>query len=66
MPAIELILSGKENTQVEPIADTYRITIERGDGAVCTQIEAQTVMGMYCMNALKTKPRKPRKLSLDE
>jgi hypothetical protein len=65
MPDIELILTGKAKSQepVSDIADTYRITIERGDGIACSDIEAQTVMSAYCMNAFKKNPRKPKKNS---
>ena len=55
MPRIELALPGKSKTQVDDIADTYRITIERNDGIACTDIEAKTVMSMFCMNSFKKK-----------
>ena len=57
MPRIELALPGKSKTQVDDIADTYRITIERNDGIACTDIEAKTVMSMFCMTSFKKKKR---------
>ncbi len=61
MPKIELVLPGNPRTEVVPIADTYRITIERGDGEACTDIEAQTVMTMFCMETARGRVKHPRK-----
>ena len=58
MPRIELSLPGTQKTRVEPFAETYRITIERGDGIACADIEAQTVMSMFCIDSFKKKARK--------
>jgi hypothetical protein len=58
MPKIELVLPGENKTQVEPVAEVYRITIERGDGMACSEIEARTAMGMFCMSSPKAKRKK--------
>lgn len=66
MPIIELVLPGAERTEVIPVAEQYRITVERADGIACTDIEANTAMSMLCIELLSTKanrrkpkPRKP-------
>lgn len=66
MPRIELELPGTPRTEVVPIADNYRITITRDDGEACTDMEAHTVMSMFCLEfisgqAKKGRPRTPRK-----
>ncbi|HCZ5078952.1 TPA: hypothetical protein O3I16_004769 [Salmonella enterica] len=62
MPRIELILPGEAKTTVAPLAEVYRITVERGDGVACSDMEARTAMSMFCIHALtgekKSKPRK--------
>jgi hypothetical protein len=58
MPRIELSLPGTQKTRGEPFAETYRITIERDDGIACADIEAQTVMSMFCIDSFKKKARK--------
>lgn len=63
MPRIELSLPGTQKTRGEPFAETYRITIERDDGIACADIEAQTVMSMFCIDSFKKKARKPKKNS---
>lgn len=57
MPLIELSLPGTQKTQVEPIAETYRITIEREDGIACTVIEAKTVMSIFCIDSPKNEAK---------
>ena len=61
MPKIELVLPGSPRVETVPVAETYRITIERGDGEACTDIEAQTVMSMFCMEAAQGRIKRPRK-----
>lgn len=61
MPKIELALPGSPRTEAVPVADTYRITVERADGEACTDIEAQTVMSMFCMEASRGRIKRPRK-----
>lgn len=59
---IGLTLPGVERKTTVPVAETYIITIERGDGIACTEIEAQTVMSMYIMSAkFGQKPKRTRK-----
>lgn len=58
MPMMEIVLPGTPRTTVESIAEVYCITIERGDGIACTDIEARTAMSVYCMQPLKKTPRK--------
>ena len=52
MPLIELILPGEPKQCPEPIAETYRITVERGDGIACSDMEAKTAMSMLCLEML--------------
>lgn len=66
MPKIELVLPGNPRTEVVPVADTYRITIERADGEACTDIEAQTVMSMFCMEAARGRVKHPRKAKQEQ
>lgn len=64
MPKIELELPGRPRTETVPIADNYRITVARGDGEACTDMEAYTAMTMFCMEFISghaKKGRKPRK-----
>ena len=60
MPAIQLILPGEQRTTVLPFAETYRITVERlDDGMACTEVEASTTLGVYCISCVtKQKPKK--------
>ena len=62
MPIIEMILPGEPKQQPENVAEVYRITVERGDGVACSDMEARTAMSMFCIHALtgekKSKPRK--------
>lgn len=60
MPKIELVLPGTPRVETVPVADTYRITVERTDGAACTDIEAHTAMSMFCMEWLQQHPKKRR------
>ena len=46
MPRIELHLPGEPKQQPENVADVYRITVERGDGIACSEMEAKTAMTM--------------------
>lgn len=72
MPKIELVLPGEQRAEVVPIAESYRITVERLDGYACTELEARTTMSMFCMHAaLEQMPKRSRKakkpeLALDE
>lgn len=66
MPKIELELPGKPRTEAVPVADSYRITVARGDGEACTEMEAYTAMTMFCLefiggNAKKGRPRTSKK-----
>lgn len=61
MPRIELILPGEPKATVAPLAEVYRITIERGDGIACSDMEARTTMSMFCIHALTEKKPKTRK-----
>ena len=61
MPKIELVLPGTPKTQVDPVAETYRITVERDDGVACTDIEAHTAMSMFCMNWLQDQGKKRKR-----
>jgi len=61
MPRIELALPGESREHVQPVADTYRITIERSDGIACTDIEASTVMSMWNIESAQKRARKGRK-----
>lgn len=66
MPRIELILPGEAKQAPEPIAETYRITVERGDGIACSDMEAKTAMAMLCLQMVssglqKGKPKRSRK-----
>lgn len=66
MPLIELILPGEPKQCPEPIAETYRITVERGDGIACSDMEAKTAMSMLCLEMLsgglrKAKPKRQKK-----
>lgn len=63
MPMIELVLPGTQRTTVSPVAETYRITVERMDGIACTEIEASTTMSMFCIGQAQQKVRKTRKVS---
>jgi hypothetical protein len=61
MPRIELILPGESKTQVEPFANTYRITVERDDGIACSDMEAKTAMTMLCIEMVTKGLNKGRK-----
>ena len=61
MPLIELILPGEPKAAELPVADGYRITIERSDGVACSSSEAQTVMSMYCIGELEQKTKRRKK-----
>lgn len=65
MPRIELFLPGEPKTQVEDVAEGYRITVERLDGIQCSPVEAQTAMSMFCFNALNPKKRQRGRKPLD-
>lgn len=62
MPCIELILPGEQRETVAPLPEVYRITVERGDGIACGEMEARTAMSMFCIHAIssqkKTKTRR--------
>jgi hypothetical protein len=64
MPRIELVLPGEPKNKVEPHADIYRVTVERLDGVACSEVEARTVMSMFCIHAVveekKAKRRKEK------
>ena len=62
MPIIEMILPGEPKQQPENVAEVYRITVERGDGIACSDMEAKTAMSMLCLQMVaggmqKGKPR---------
>jgi len=61
MPKIELALPGEQHTETQPVADLYRVTVERGDGIACTDLEAQTVMSMWALENAKGRVRKQTK-----
>ena len=61
MPIIELTLPGETRTEVQPVAENYRITIERDDGIACTDTEAMTVMSMWSIESAHNRTRKGRK-----
>ncbi len=63
MPIIELALPGTQRTTASPVAETYRITVERIDGIACTEIEASTTMSMFCIGQAQKKFRKTREVS---
>jgi len=68
MPIIELILPGARRTETQPIAENYRITIERDDGIACTDIEAMTVMSLWSIentNKRLVKSQKKQKKSAE-
>ena len=54
MPRIELALPGEQRTAPDHVAECYRITVERLDGIACTELEARTAMGVFCMTPPKT------------
>lgn len=58
MPRIELVLPGEQRTTVLPVAETYRITVERLDGMACSDMEARTTMSMFCIHAINQKPKR--------
>ena len=41
MPIIEMVLPGEPKQQPEHVAEVYRITVERGDGIACSDMEAK-------------------------
>lgn len=59
MPLVQLILPG-EAKEADPIADVYRITVERGDGVACSDLEARTTMSMFCMQKALDACKKPK------
>ena len=61
MPKIELLLPGEKRQTIADVADTYRITVERGDGIACTDIEANTTMSMFCIEYHQQKVRRKGK-----
>lgn len=63
MPLIELSLPGEPRAAVLPVAEGYRITIERTDGFACSNSEAQTVMSVFCISELEQKPKRRKKQS---
>jgi hypothetical protein len=69
MPRIGLILPGKQQKPIDPIAEEYIITVERGDGTACSPMEAQTTMSMYiiesCQKRIRKTPAKKRKQTSD-
>ena len=57
---IELCLPGDEKISGVPFADFYRITVERGDGIACSDVEAKTALSMFSIQSLvKKHKRKP-------
>lgn len=54
MPSIELILPGEQRETVVPLPEVYRITVERGDGIACGEMEARTAMSMFCIHAISS------------
>ena len=68
MPRIELHLPGEPKQQPENVADVYRITVERGDGIACSEMEAKTAMTMLCIEMVtnglkKSRPKRSKKTS---
>lgn len=61
MPRIELLLPGEPKQQPENVADVYRITVERGDGIACSDMEAKTAMTMLCIEMVTGGLKKGRK-----
>lgn len=62
MPRIELCLPGTPRGEdVDEIAENYRITVERGDGTACGELEARTTMSMYCIQAALSQQKPQRK-----
>ena len=68
MPRLELNLPGEPKQQPEKVADVYRITVERGDGIACSEIEAKTAMTMLSIEMVtnglkKSRPKRSKKTS---
>lgn len=66
MPRLELLLPGEPKQKPEDIADVYRVTVERGDGIACSDMEAKTVMSMLCIEMVtnglkKSRPKRGKK-----
>ena len=70
MPIIEMVLPGVPKQQPENVAEVYRITVERGDGIACSDMEAKTAMSVLCMQMVaggmkKGKPRSRKRSDPD-
>ena len=68
MPRLELNLPGEPKQQPEKVADVYRITVERGDGIACSEMEAKTAMTMLSIEMVtnglkKSRPKRSKKTS---
>ena len=66
MPIIEMVLPGEPKQQPEHVAEVYRITVERGDGIACSDMEAKTAMSLLCIEMVtnglkKSRPKRSRK-----
>ncbi len=53
MPRVGLFLPGERRQTTVDVSETYRITVERDDGVVCSEIEAFTAMQLFCSEFLK-------------
>ena len=68
MPIIEMVLPGEPKQQPEHVAEAYRITVERGDGIACSDMEAKTAMSLLCIEMVtnglkKSRPKRSKKTS---
>ena len=68
MPIIEMVLPGEPKQQPEHVAEVYRITVERGDGIACSDMEAKTAMSLLCIEMVtnglkKSRPKRSKKTS---
>ena len=50
------------------VAEVYRITVERGDGIACSDMEAKTAMSLLCIEMVtnglkKSRPKRSKKTS---
>ena len=60
MPIIEMVLPGEPKQQPEHVAEVYRITVERGDGIACSDMEAKTAMSLLCIEMVTNGLKKSR------
>ena len=68
MPIIEMVLPGEPKQQPEHVAEVYRITVKRGDGIACSDMEAKTAMSLLCIEMVtnglkKSRPKRSKKTS---